>query len=64
MQGSKEVAINIEKLDSGTVVFEDTSTELIRGQVLKPVERNTKSNQKDALPGRIRYRGKDRSEVT
>lgn len=51
------------KLNPGTVVFEDINQELMKGQVLKPVERNPRHNQKDPLTGRIRYRGKDRSEV-
>lgn len=52
------------KLPPGTVVFEDIDPEEIRGQVLKPVEKNPLQNQKDPLTGRIRYRGKDRSEVS
>lgn len=52
------------KLNPGTVVFEDINQELIKGQVLKPVEKNPRHNQKDPLTGRIRYRGKDRSEVS
>lgn len=59
----KEVATNMVKLNPGTVVFEDINQELMKGQVLKPVERNPRHNQKDPLTGRIRYRGKDRSEV-
>lgn len=59
----KEVATNMVKLSPGTVVFEDINQELMKGQVLKPVERNPRHNQKDPLTGRIRYRGKDRSEV-
>ncbi|KAK8742384.1 hypothetical protein OTU49_001837, partial [Cherax quadricarinatus] len=62
-RNGKEVATNMVKLNPGTVVFEDINQELIRGQVLKPVERNPRHNQKDPLTGRIRYRGKDRSEV-
>ncbi|KAK7065496.1 Cold shock domain-containing protein E1 [Halocaridina rubra] len=62
-RNSKEVATNMVKLSPGTVVFEDINQELIKGQVLKPVERNPRHNQKDPLTGRIRYRGKDRSEV-
>ena len=50
------------RLPAGTVVFEDIDPEEIRGQVLKPVEK-ARQNQKDPLTGRIRYRGKDRSEV-
>lgn len=52
------------KLPPGTVVFEDINQDEIRGQVLKPVEKTLRQNQKDPLTGRIRYRGKDRSEVS
>ncbi|XP_068230034.1 RNA-binding protein Unr isoform X3 [Palaemon carinicauda] len=62
-RNGKEVATNMVKLSPGTVVFEDINPELIKGQVLKPVERNPRHSQKDPLTGRIRYRGKDRSEV-
>lgn len=62
-RNAKEVATNMVKLDAGTVVFEDINSEQVKGQVLKPVERNPRQNQKDPLTGRIRYRGKDRSEV-
>lgn len=58
------MATNMVKLNPGTVVFEDINQELIKGQVLKPVEKNPRHNQKDPLTGRIRYRGKDRSEVS
>ncbi|CAL4059308.1 unnamed protein product, partial [Meganyctiphanes norvegica] len=62
-RNAKEVATNMVKLDAGTVVFEDINSEQVKGQVLKPVERNPRHNQKDPLTGRIRYRGKDRSEI-
>ncbi|XP_076039783.1 cold shock domain-containing Unr isoform X2 [Oratosquilla oratoria] len=62
-RNAKEVATNMVKLQPGTVVFEDINKEIIKGQVLKPVEKNNRQNQKDPLTGRIRYRGKDRSEV-
>lgn len=55
--------MELVKLQDGSVVFEDTSQELVRGQVLKTVERSPRHNPKEPLPGRIRYRGKDRSEV-
>lgn len=63
MRAGKEVAMELVKLKDGSVVFEDTSLELVRGQVLKTVERSPRHNPKEPLPGRIRYRGKDRSEV-
>lgn len=61
----KEVACNITKLPSGSVVFEDVSPEIMRGQVLKPLERGglARVPQNDPLPGRIRYRAADHSEV-
>lgn len=62
-RNGKEVATNMVKLTPGTVVFEDINPDEIRGQVLKPVEKALRQNQKDPLTGRIRYRGKDRSEV-
>ena len=62
----KEVACNIIKLPSGTVVFEDVNPETLRGQVLKPLERGASANASmntEPLSGRLRYRGRDRSEV-
>lgn len=59
------MACNITKLPSGSVVFEDVSPETMRGQVLKPLERGNMMRvpQNDPLPGRIRYRAADHSEV-
>lgn len=64
-RNGKEVACNITKLPSGSVVFEDVSPEIMRGQVLKPLERGNmaRTQQNDPLPGRIRYRAQDHSEV-
>ncbi|XP_021206112.1 cold shock domain-containing protein E1 isoform X2 [Bombyx mandarina] len=64
-RNGKEVACNITKLPSGSVVFEDVSPEIMRGQVLKPLERGNlvRATQNDPLPGRIRYRAADHSEV-
>ena len=53
----KEVACNITKLLLGTVVFEDVGSEYFRGQVLKPLDRNYRGNESDALSGRVKYRG-------
>lgn len=66
-RNGKEVACNITRLAPGTVIFEDVGTTLFRGQVLKPLDRNparqpTTANP-DPLPGRIRYRAPDHSEV-
>ncbi|XP_021919018.1 cold shock domain-containing protein E1 isoform X2 [Zootermopsis nevadensis] len=63
-RNGKEVACNITKLDPGSVVFEDLSTDIVKGQVLKPLERGQQPrHQSDPLPGRIRYRAPDHSEV-
>ncbi|XP_023941125.1 cold shock domain-containing protein E1 isoform X2 [Bicyclus anynana] len=64
-RNGKEVACNITKLPSGSVVFEDVSPDIMRGQVLKPLERGSsqRAAQSDPLPGRIRYRAPDHSEV-
>ena len=62
-RNGKEVATNITKLPTGTVVFEDVGTEYYRGQVLKPIDRNYRLvAEGDALSGRVKYRGPDRSE--
>ncbi|GFG28196.1 hypothetical protein Cfor_07844 [Coptotermes formosanus] len=63
-RNGKEVACNIMKLEPGSVVFEDMSTDIVKGQVLKPLERGQQTrHQSDPLPGRIRYRAPDHSEV-
>lgn len=63
MQG-KEVACNIVRLPPGSVVFEDVGTVVFKGQVLKPLDRNNPlRHNNDPLPGRIRYRAPDHSEV-
>ncbi|KAJ8922361.1 hypothetical protein NQ315_004304 [Exocentrus adspersus] len=61
-RNGKEVACNITKLPPGTVIFEDLKPEILKGQVLKPIDRGPR-NPNDALPGRIRYRAPDHSEV-
>ncbi|KAJ8687739.1 hypothetical protein QAD02_023533 [Eretmocerus hayati] len=63
-RNNKEVACNITKLPPGSIIFEEISDEVMKGQVLKPLERNTTArHQNDPLPGRIRYRAADHSEV-
>lgn len=58
------MACNITRLPPGTVIFEDLKPEILRGQVLKPLDRGANArHQTDALPGRIRYRAPDHSEV-
>lgn len=60
----KEIACNIEKLPSGSVVFEDISDTTVKGQVLKPFEKDCVPRERnDPLPGRIKYRAPDHSEV-
>lgn len=45
-------------------MFEDIGTQVYKGQVLKPLERaNPVRHNNDPLPGRIRYRAPDHSEV-
>ncbi|XP_022116097.1 cold shock domain-containing protein E1 [Pieris rapae] len=64
-RNGKEVACNITKLPSGSVVFEDINPEIMRGQVLKPLDRGNMMRvpQNDPLPGRIKYRAADHSET-
>ena len=71
----KEVACCIDILPAGTVIFEDVGTEYFKGQVLKPLDRNSAkytnaggtssspNTESEALTGRVRYRGEDRSEA-
>lgn len=61
-RNGKEVACNITRLPPGTVIFEDLKADILKGQVLKPIDRGPR-NPNDALPGRIRYRAPDHSEV-
>ncbi|XP_008545081.1 cold shock domain-containing protein E1 [Microplitis demolitor] len=62
-RNGKEVACNISKLPPGSIIFEEISNEIIKGQVLKTLERgNAARHQNDPLPGRIRYRAADYSE--
>lgn len=65
MYQGKEVACNIARLPPGSVIFEDVDTTIYKGQVLKPLDRNNPARQQtnDPLPGRIRYRAADHSEV-
>ena len=70
------MASQIVALPPGTVVFEDVGTEHFTGQVLKPLDRSYSKAQQspgggqagpveagEALNGRVKYRGADRSEV-
>lgn len=63
-RNGKEVACNITRLPPGSVIFEDVGTQMYKGQVLKPLDRNNPlRHNTDPLPGRIRYRAQDHSEV-
>merc|ERR1719474_2329858 len=62
-RNGKEVACNLTKLSTGTVVFEDVGLDYFTGQVLKPLDRAGKDQQQDPLPGRAKYRTMDRSEA-
>merc|ERR550539_2257548 len=62
-RNGKEVACNLTKLTTGTVVFEDVGLDYFTGQVLKPLDRAAKYQQQDPLPGRVKYRAMDRSEA-
>lgn len=65
-RNGKEVACNITRLPPGTVIFEDVDPTVMKGQVLKPLEPINALNpiqNSDPLPGRIKYRAPDHSEV-
>jgi cold shock CspA family protein len=64
-RNGKEVACNITRLPPGTVIFEDVDETVMKGQVLKPLELQNPLTQQNAdpLPGRIKYRAPDHSEV-
>lgn len=63
-RNGREFACNITRLPPGSVIFEDVDTTIYKGQVLKPLDRNNPARQtNDPLPGRIRYRAADYSEV-
>lgn len=63
-RNGKEVACNLTRLPPGSIVFEDVGQQVFKGQVLKPLDRNNPLRQvNDPLPGRIRYRAADHSEV-
>lgn len=60
----REFACNITRLPPGSVIFEDVDSTIYKGQVLKSLDRNNAVRQNnDPLPGRIRYRAPDYSEV-
>jgi len=54
----KEIAVKVNKLDAGTVVFEDISTTRFRGHVLKSINTRLLNNSVDGhLTGMIEYQG-------
>jgi cold shock CspA family protein len=61
----KEIAVKVNKLEAGTVVFEDISTTRFRGHVLKAINTRLLNNSVDGhLTGMIEYQGKtDTHEV-
>jgi cold shock CspA family protein len=61
----KEIAVKVNKLDPGTVVFEDISTTRFRGHVIKAINTRLLNNSVDGhLTGMIEYQGKtDTHEV-
>ncbi|XP_055378743.1 cold shock domain-containing protein E1 isoform X2 [Condylostylus longicornis] len=63
-RNGREYACNITRLPPGSVIFEDVDSTIFKGQVLKPLDRNNPQRPcNDPLPGRIRYRAPDHSEV-
>lgn len=65
LRNGKEVACGIVRLPTGTVVFEDTGTELLEGTVTALADRSRQggaqaSASSDPLPGRIVYTLGDR----
>lgn len=55
IRNNKEVAVNVEKLPEGTVIFEDIGTEKKRGKILKTLKLPQNTRQGDPLAGRIVY---------
>ncbi|XP_076445198.1 cold shock domain-containing protein E1-like [Babylonia areolata] len=55
MRNNKEVAVEIEKLPDGTVIFEDLTMEKVVGRVLKTLKTQNGRRSSDPLGGRIFY---------
>lgn len=51
---NKEVAVDIERLPEGTVIFEDIAVEPVKGKVLKTIKVSNR-RPSEALAGRIMY---------
>lgn len=54
----KEIAVKVNKLSPGTVVFEDISEERFKGHVIKAVTVRSPSSTDGHLTGMIEYQGK------
>ncbi|KAI1301608.1 Cold shock domain-containing protein E1 [Halotydeus destructor] len=64
-RNEKDVAVNVRQLKSGTVVFEDISTDRFSGQITKAIEKNgthtarqinTQNGGHEPFPGKIGYK--------
>jgi cold shock CspA family protein len=76
IRNNKEVAVNVNKLSPGSVVFEDVSEDTLTGQIVKTIERQSSHSSSrsqssvssmsgtpsDPFPGRISYT-KNNAEV-
>ncbi|XP_038076264.1 cold shock domain-containing protein E1-like [Patiria miniata] len=54
-RNDKEVAINIKKLATGTVIFEDIGDKLEEGTISKTIPRFTTKKTNDPFPGKLIY---------
>lgn len=54
IRNNKEVAVEIERLPDGTVIFEDIAVEMVKGKILKMIK-STNRRPSEALAGRIMY---------
>lgn len=54
IRNGKEVAVEIERLPEGTVIFEDIAVESVKGKILKMIK-STNRRPSEALAGRIMY---------
>lgn len=55
MRNNKEVAVEIEKLPEGTVIFEDIAIDKVIGKILKTLKGPNNRRQSDPLGGKIIY---------
>ncbi|GFR76349.1 cold shock domain-containing protein E1, partial [Elysia marginata] len=54
IRNNKEVAVEIESLPEGTVIFEDIAVEMVKGKILKMLKSSNR-RPSEALAGRIMY---------